>query len=377
MYCIRSGEISRIADGRSVEFTSPFAQEYYDQENANFQRGAWKRGDGRDTGIVTRSMLWGANGQARKPQPPRASFITQRGSRLYYVLEMANSAGLFYFDCATGQETRLFHGSDFTPSGVCVGDDYSLISTASEPDGSVHLTLLNENGRLVQTLTSGDCVDERPFRVADFVYYQSSGLARGPNGEIARRSPTAICRLELSSGEVEEVVASPVHDYLLPMAAADGSLYCIRAEYVPFGRYPIQNILLDAVLFPWRICIALFGFLNAFSVLFGKRSLTTAGGPDTPPVDMTRHMIHNRMIDLSNVRPGDKKRLAATRDWKLMRICDGKQSVVASHALWYTLDESGAPIYTDGFSVFDTDGRAIYSSDGLITCLARDGGDTE
>src|SRR5690349_8006327 len=98
MFIIRTGTIYEVEGGKETEFVSPFAQEYFDQENHTWEAGAWKRGGDDDKAMVPRGMLWGAHGAAAAPLPPRATLVFQRGSRLYYILQMSRSNGLFYFD---------------------------------------------------------------------------------------------------------------------------------------------------------------------------------------------------------------------------------------------------------------------------------------
>jgi hypothetical protein len=187
---------------------------------------------------------------------------------------------------------------------------------------------------------------------------------------IAAMSPSEINCLDPDTGEIETILAAPDKDYLLPMMTADGTLYCIQAPYQRVGSYSFGTLLLDIILFPWRMCVAIFGFLNAFSMFFAKKSLKTTGGPALPPVDISRRMLHNRLLDIEAIQKKERKRVAAPHDWKLIQVSGGRQSVVASNVLWYTLDEASKPIYTDGFAIHADGGRTLHGSDGLITALS-------
>lgn len=370
MYIIRAGSIYEVSDGKEKEFLSPFAQEYFDQENQSWETGAWKRGDANDTAIVPRSMLWGAHGGQGKPSPPKAKFLCLRDTRLYYVLEMSRSNGLFYYDLAADREIRLFHRSEFQPRGFFVCDDYSILTTTSNPDQSVHLALLDPNGKSKGELTSGDCIDEHPFRAGDTIYYQSSGIARAEGGHIAAFSPISINKLDLTSGEIVTVHSSPDHDYLLPMVGPDGSLYCIRAPHVRPGQYTFQSLIMDVLLFPWRMCVAIFGFLNVFSVFFGKKPLKTSGGPDTPPIDISKRMLHNRLVDIEAVQKKEGRKVAVSRDWKLVRFDGEKETVLGTNVVWFNIDGNGELAFTNGYAVYGANGEKQFDCEGLVTALA-------
>lgn len=374
MYTIRTGKIYEIREGREIEFVSPFAQEYFDQENLTWERGAWKRGRPDDTAMVTRGMLWGSHSRGAPPLPPRAKLVTQQGTRLYYILEMSISTGLFYYDLAAKTETRLFHRAEFQPHGLFVCDDFTLITTVANPDGTVHLNTLDANGKSLQVLTTGDCIDENPFREGQAVYYQSSGLARNDAGQIAGTSPIAIYKLDMATGEIDTLLSSEHHDYLLPRIGRDGSLYCIETTYLKPGRYSPLNIAWDVIMFPWRMCVAIFGFLNVFSQFFGKKPLTTSGGPLTPPVDISQRLLHNRLIDLEALQRKEGKKVAVSRDWKLIKLCAGTRSVIASNVLWYTLRGDDTAVYTDGYGIYAEGGTTLLTSDGIVTALSESGG---
>lgn len=369
MYIIKAGGIFELSGGKETEFVSPFAQEYLDQENANWERNSWKQREPNDQAMVPRAMLWGGSGRQAKPLPPKATACFQRNDRLYYVLAMASSNGLFYFDRQTGQEMRLFHRAEFQPRGLFVCEDYSILSTVNNPDQTVHLLPLDANGRPGDALTSGDCIDENPYRAGDSIYYQSTGIARGEGGQVLAMSPIAINCLNSVTGDIDTVLSSESHDYLLPQVAPDGTLYCIQTPHTPAGKVSPMTILLDVVLFPYRLCVAIFGFLNMFTTFFAKMPLKTSGGPPTPEVDLSHRMLHHRMINIDAVQRRERKRVAVGNDWKLIRVRNGETTVVASHVLWYSLDGAGNPTYTDGFSVYDAGGLKRHECDGLVTAM--------
>jgi len=56
-------------------------------------------------------------------------------------------------------------------------------------------------------------------------------------------------------------------------------------------------MLLDALLFPFRLARAFFDFLNVFSLTFSKKPLTTASGPKVEGPDEKSMFLRGRLVD--------------------------------------------------------------------------------
>ena len=374
MFIIRSGAIVQITEGREEDFVSPFAEEIFNLDSRSHQLDSWKYAEDEsapEQGMIPRSMLWGGKGKLTPPSRVKASLVSSAPGRLYYVLEMTNSAGLFYFDFDSGQETRLFHRTDFKPRGLYIDDDYSILTTSSSADGCVHLVKLDPEGKRETILTSGDCIDENPCAHGSKVFYQSSGIARGDQGIILATGNSEINVLDTGTGEVETVLASPRYDYLLPRVDPEGAVYCLQVPQRAQATYSFGARLIDVVLFPYRLAVAMFAFLNVFSMFFAKKPLTRSGGPDAPPVDISRRILHNRVVNLQETMKREGRKVAVSSEWKLIKLKDGEQTVVASNVLWYELDEHGRPFYTDGYAVFDSSGAKRLQCDELVSGVCR------
>lgn len=372
MHIIKGGTIFDLSDGKEKEFVSPFAQEKLEQDLKNHANNAWKYKESDDSqqAMVSRGMLWGGRGAGAKPQRPKATHVVRQGERLYYVLEMTRSNGLFFYDFTRDEENRLFHKEEFAPRGLFVAPDHTILTTMTAEDHTTHLVELDAQGRLSRQLTSGDCIDEQPFRHGRQVYYQSSGVARDASGAFAAVGPTAINRLDLDSGEITTVLAAPDYDYLLPRVAADGTVYCIQTPHRKTGDYPLKDRLLDIVMFPWRMCVAVFAFLNAFSMFFAKKPLRTSGGPPTPDMDLSHRILHNRVVNLQQTMRHEGKKVAVPATWKLLRLTASTPTVIASNVLWFELDAAGTVVFTDGYGIYDAQGRQQRQFDELICGLS-------
>lgn len=373
MYLIKSDSLYKINGSSLKPYESPFAEEFFSEESKSWEYDSWKykqeESDPQGS-LVPRSMLWGGKGNVAPPSRIRFKTVFSTPERLYYVLEMSKSCGLFYYDLTAEQETRLFHRSEFNPHGLFICDDRSILTTTENNDGTVHLVRFDPDGKREQVITSGDCRDENPFQHGSAIYYQSSGIARTAEGIIATMGSATINRLDVESGDIEILLESSKFDYLLPRVAPDGTMYCIQTPYQAGSVYSLKQRLLDIVLFPWGLCVALFAFLNAFSILFAKKPLTSADGPDIKPRDISRRILHNRMINAQETWRKEGKKVAVSKDWKLMKLADGNLTELASNVLWFDIDDNGDLVYTDGYSVFDSSGRKHLATDELISCLA-------
>ncbi len=373
MHIIKSGAIFDVRGGAEKEFSSPFALERLEQDRKAFANNAWKSKEPEDAGpragLVPRAMLW--NGRARQPVKPKAVAVARAGERLYYVLEMTRSRGLFYYDFARDEEIRLFHKEEFDPRGLVVRGDKTILTTATDDDGAIHIVELDAEGRMKTQLTSGDCLDEQPCQAGRRIWYQSTGVARTPEGVIAAQAPAVINRLDLDSGEIVTVMTSDGHDYLMPRVGPDGALYCIETPHRAQGHYGFGAFVLDVVCFPWRLTVAVFEFLNVFSQFFGKRALRTGGGPARPDVDISQRVIHNRVVNLQQTMRAEGRKVAVPKEWRLLKVAgDGaKPEVVATNVLWYDLDEQGRVVHTDGYAIYEGGAKGREFSE-LVTGLA-------
>ncbi len=374
MYIIKNSALYRIADGSEQEIVSQFAVEKVEAEKHRCEKQAWKNaGNDNDdrNQLFSRTALWGAKPTVEASFRPVFKFCAHAGNRLYYILAMSRSHGLFYYDLDDKKEMRLFHREEFSPSGFFLEKDGRIITTQNNRDGSVGLVRINEEGRKVQELTGGDCIDEHPWVSGHNLFYQTSGLARTADGHLAARSASAIARLDFDTGSVETVKEDCNIDYLLPKTDLAGNLYFIQRPHLGPGQSAgFLSLLKEILLFPYRLLVAIFGFLNIFSMIFGKKPLMSAGGPEYPAVDLSHQFIHGQLVDAAEASRREGRQVAVNRDWKLIkRSPDGKEQVIGTNVIWFDIDAEGRLFFTDGFRISDSDNSEIFRSDQLITFM--------
>jgi len=114
---------------------------------------------------------------------------------------------------------------------------------------------------------------------------------------------------------------------------------------------------------PFRLLKAVFGYLNFFSMVYGKEPLRSAGGPRTPELDqdLGSLWLHGRMIELSKVKSDAQYGgNLVPRDWELVRIdrAGATPVVLAQHVAGFDLRPDGRVVFTNGFDILELDGDA-------------------
>lgn len=383
---LAEGRLFVVNDGQEpAPVESHYAQRILDREEHDKLRKGWRDSNPIwSLGKLQQPVLpnWAETGPRRVV---RFASVARGGSpgSMLYVLNTENVAGLFEYDHAKDEERRLIHRSEFHVRDLDRhAADGRLVCSVAYEDGSVNLAVAEVDGRKLRAVTEGDSIDEAPAwreGSTDHIVYQSAGVGRDEHGFRTGLSPYRVERLDLANGKVETLLEDEDHDYLLPRMTADGTLYCVRRPYDPRGRHvrPWQFII-DGLLFPFRLALGIFGFLNFFAMIYGGKPLTTADGPQRAGPERKQILLWGRWIDASRAarRKGDDAPLVG-QDWQLIRRDpQGGERVVASGVLSYDLTGGGGVVYTDGSRVthLGPDGQSRVAARGRfierVVCLA-------
>ena len=362
----------------AVEIESPFAREAIERATSRSNRQAWK-GQGRDEGSpFSAQAVWGKQTQrGETDHPVMRSVARGAGSdELLYALAMSASSGLFRYNLGTKEEYRLFHRQDFEACGIsCDRTSGQIVFSSRNAERLGKLGFVEETSRRRNQLTDGDGHDSNPFHdpvSQNTVYFQTAGVARDERGEIAALGPVSIQRLDQTSGAMDTVLESEHYDYLQPKTDAQGVLYYIRRPFAARDSLPFFQQLKAFFLLPFHLFAAIFGFLDAFSRMFGKRSLRPAGSGQEIPVQRSRYAtFHDTTIGLEKIlkhgsKIDDRVQLVPAT-WELMRQTpSGDESVVAKHVVSFDLGPEGEVIYSDGLRVWQVGATNVKLHSGHI-----------
>jgi hypothetical protein len=346
-WCISDGNLWLMqGDGPARQVESAFANEAVARAERERRNDAWKHAPREDyQGVIPQNMLWGGTKSAEGAAPPRFRHAVRGADAdsLYYMLEMSASSGLFHYRLSDGRETRIFHTAKFRCLGLAYDPDRdALVIATGNNDGTAHLAVYDKDGNSKGNITGGDTVDSTPSisaRDKAVVFYQSAGVARDPQkGYVVAVGPSAVNRLDYASGKLETVLEDRNYDFLCPREDRDGNLYYIRRPFERSATEHAHSFLVDALMFPWRMVKAIFGYLNFFSAMYGREPLRSSGGPNALRLeqDVARLWLHGRMIDLTRVQQDRERETGGLvpASWQLRRrAANEEDTMVAEHVV--------------------------------------------
>jgi YD repeat-containing protein len=287
---------------------------------------------------------------------------------LYYLLAVGETRGLFRRHLAEDREVRLFHRANWHCEGLAFNaEENRLVVASRNADGTAHVEVYDEEGNRTGAVTDGDCVDAAPSLVpgrARTIVYQSSGVARhAESGQLVALSHACVQMLDYGNGRVETLLDDPRHDFVAPRMDAQGRLFAIRRPAEQTVQQRAGTAVSDMLLMPFRLLKAVFGYLNFFSMVYGKEPLRSSGGPRTPALDqdLGRLWLHGRMIELSKVKTDAQYGgNLVPRSWELVRVdrAGAEPEVIAQHVAAFDVGPDGRVAWTNGFDIFTVVGGA-------------------
>lgn len=360
----------RREEGERTEIVSAFGREVINRSIKIQQANEWKS---QKSGTpFSGSQLWGVSGGDMQAATVQVSGMTMGGEsgKIYYLLAMDATGGLFTHDLRSGSEKRLFHRQNFRARDLDWNEQHRLLTCSQSFDnGTANIIITNDEGRESRQLTEGDSVDEAPSWArggGKKLVFQSAGVARNADGYYQGLGPFAVQELDLERQTLRTLVEDEGYDYLLPHMKADSTLYYIRRPYEIMGKKPLSffEFLKDFLLVPFRLLRSLFHFLDFFSRTFSQKPLTTASGPKTQGDDEQKIELRGRMIEAQNGRNRDKMKnqdLSLVPDsWELVeRAPSGETSILAKGVVSFDLAEDGSLIHTDGRRVYKIDPQGV------------------
>jgi hypothetical protein len=200
------------------------------------------------------------------------------------------------------------------------------------------------------------------------VVFQSAGVGRNKHGHFAGLGPFSIQRLDLDSGEMETLLEDSAYDFVAPHFDAKGNLYCIRRPHRTGREVTVLGSLKDLFLMPVRLLRAIFGWINIFSILYGGKPLTPAGGAKGKPMDMKKMMIWGNIVSSQQVTDAREESPGLVpRSWQLIRLKLGADpEVMAKGVLAFDLASDGSVLFTNGNTI------QLLTPNGKTSLIARD-----
>jgi len=372
---ISNGKLFCKAPGEQIrQIHSPFIQNILDEGERRSALHGWKKGTSFDTSYIGKPA--GDLSETAAMSFKTAEFLD--ANTMLYFLSDGSVGGLFEQDLTSGMEKRILHqqGLDLDHFHFDADGDRILCSSGSE-NGIRNLSMFDRTSNNVVHYTEGDTIDSMPCSYPGHpqkVVMQTSGIGRNEAGYIMAVGPASLNVLSTDTQQIEPVIENDQFDFMQPLVHPNGDLYYIRR---PFETPTVGTgtVFLDIVLFPFRIARAFFHYLNFFSLMYSKKPLTTAAGPEVQR-DRKEITIQGKRIDAERAqrRAGVVRGVPSLvpNNWKLMsRNKFGEETVEASHVISFDLSADGQVYYTNGFGVFklSQDGPELLFRDSLIEQL--------
>lgn len=345
----------RKPGGDIVEIQSPYVQGIVDRMEKSRQLHGWK--EGTSFGVsATGGMRDGSRANV-EIQATSAQFLSNQD--MLYFLADHSVGGLFSQNLVNGSENRLLHKQHLLLEDLSMNADGSKLLAASHANnGAANIAMFNPDGSDYREITAGDTVDTHPAWIPgqpNAVLYQSTGIARDEDGFAVAQGPASIQLLHTDSGALEVVREGDEWDFLQPKVGNDGCLYFIRRPY-EMPSYGTPSLLLDSLLFPFRLLRAIFHYLNFFSLMYSRKPLSSASGPGVE-ADLKELLVQGKRFDAeqalrSGKRVGGVPSLVPV-SWQLVRrTLHGEESVLARHVASFDFAPDGTLLFSNGFGVF-------------------------
>lgn len=370
-----------FADGQDVclydngtikKFPSKFIENYKNNAVNIARSQKWKHSG---EGAQFRGDVRGTEDDVQIESRLTGVFLSADGNEAAYSFVVNDVSGIYVMrlDDEKAAETHVINSLELQFSGGCLDVSNGMLATSVARNYSnSDIAVFDMESGDYKLVTDGDTLDEDPCLCPDdgnIVYFSSRGAGRDANGNFVSYAPAAICRLDLASVEVKEVLSSDKYNYLKPVYYG-GKLYVLRTP----TKIKRANPLVEIALIPFRILQAIANFVNAFVRMFTGKSL--ASGGENPAkgreYDSREEYVRGNLINAEkemkrNRRKKDPDYGFIPTSWQLIEAESGK--VLKSGIADYDILSDGTIVCTNGKHVFAIAGGTCKKIADTENCL--------
>ena len=282
------------------------------------------------------------------------------GDKIVYSFTVNGSSGVYRKDPADdkAREEHIYSSSNEEILSLHAGGKTLAVTVRSDDITSAIGTLNCANAEL-STLTGGDSRDANAFispQNPNLIYFDSAGVGRTADGEFSGKyAPSEICAIDVGTFEIREILRDGKYSFVKPKLDGNGDLYCIKRP----TKEKKGNPFLEMLLIPVRIFQAIVMFVQAFVVAFTGKSLTSGGSNPARgrESDSRKLFVDGNLIEAEKELKRNRKKKDAEygfipMSWKLVKLENGKESVIKSGVCDFALCRDGGLYCTNGRHIF-------------------------
>ena len=362
-------------DGNLKVFESAFIQNYIKNARRTSNAKNWKT-DGYG------AQFRGETEVARQANETIDAFINSVGlvgeDKILYSFSVNNMSGLIQKSLSslpTDPEEHLIHSNELEFSGAEYNESAkNILFTLKDNTVTSSIAVFDILTSDYHKLTDGDAADENAScskTEPGKIYFNSRGVGRDVNGNFTEYGDSSIQKLDLNTLELTEVLAEPGCSFVKPKEDGSGNLYCIKRGGKQRKR-GFFGVLLDILLIPAKIFLAIYLFIESFVLLFTGKTFTSKDANPTKgrkansqKIFVEGNLIHADREFKRNQRKKDKDAGFIPLSWQLVKIAPDKTQTVIKHGICdYHIERDNEILAVNGKSVFliNADGCTKLSS---------------
>lgn len=285
--------------------------------------------------------------------------FAQNGKKIIYSLSVDNYSGIFAKNPLDNAEAEghIIHNNNVQFYNLDYNPSTEEVAVSLQHEGwERNIAILNTKNSSYRVLTEGDSLDDNPVwgkLNPRTIYYDSAGIGINRHGGVSAFTPRVIHRLDLNTGELDEMVAVPKHDCFLPKVDEKENLYFIKKPHQ--SRRESASIF-DFFLIPFRLLKALYNWIEFFTIRYTGEPLTSGSSvrAKSKQQDPKEVLINGNIINAAkalkeNQLKGEKFPGIAPRTWELMkREKNGDLVSIKKGVLDYDINQREEIIYSNG-----------------------------
>ncbi len=355
-YYLTEGKIKEYNNGNNTSLASEAIAAYKRTVQDIHDRREWKA-----TGAGARFMGMQEELETERDVYAAVEALATGKEKLVYAVSLENTCGIYTREkedlsvpenyITKKPDMRIYHLAYSEPTATIA---------ASYGTGGIdkHIALCDEKTGAFRELTEGDSIDIMPAfskQNTNMLLFSSAGFYIDNNAHKVFYGSYVVNKLNLTTYEMEEILADEKFDFLAPTQAEDGTIYCIRR---PKTEEKNGNTVGDVLMVPVKVAKSVFGWLNVFSQRYSGETLLKKSQGNNPAKQQGQNeaqlFIEGNLINAEkelqeNALKDTKAPGIIPQNWQLISVSpNGSTQTLAQGVSAYCLTEDGSILVSNG-----------------------------